>query len=291
MFTNASVVRHGPVSVRTLRCFRNSHSMRAALVPGKSPEHLLGLLAKRRDQWDLLYLDGVPDRDGLPDRLAAEARRLGGAGIVTRRFHHLALPIEGDWETYYYSLRKKKRHHLERLGRRLETDVGPLRWSPARETQVVLALDQHLELEQRSWKASRGEVILRDSRLSAFYREVGTRFAMRDRLQLDMLYAGDAHIASVVSLEFAGTRLTLKTSYDESFARYSPGWLVFPYLLQDAFSRRMRIVDFYNNISGLSFWTKERIPLADVLVFSPTPRGRLLAVARRTRAILRRAAS
>ncbi len=292
VFLCRSTERHAGFAVRTLRGWVNSHCERAGLVrigdPRAVAEALLAHWCRERGAWDQIRLDGC-DLDSALGRALVEASLARGVpASIAREWEHSRIAIDRPWSEFYRAIPPKVRHEQERLARRL-AEKGPCAWRSAREPAEVLeAFEAYLELERRSWKTGGGETIASDARLVAFYRDAVARMAERRRCQVDLLCFEGAPIGGVVSLLFGGRLLTLKTSYDQAFGRYSPGgWLTFRPLIEDAFERRLSLVDFYGFRPFLRRWTQEVDRYCDVALFSPTLRGRTAARVREWKGWLR----
>ena len=287
-FTNLEIRRYGPLALRTLRACRNSHSQRAALLVAMATEDsaraLFRGLVETRHEWNILRLDGVPTAQGLADRLVDAAATLGCVAQIDRRFAHVRVPIETDFATFYRAVKRKKRRDQERMMRRLADEHGQLTLRALRGVEAgSVGFEAFLGIERCSWKAFGGEAIGPDALLRSFYGEIARRFAARDLLEVDLLVAGGRPIAAGLSLRFGKHLLALKTVYDKRFDRFSPGWILYRHVLEQAFGRGLAAVDFYSDLPFARSWSKIVEPYADLVIFSPTPGGRLLALAKRAR--------
>jgi CelD/BcsL family acetyltransferase involved in cellulose biosynthesis len=112
----------------------------------------------------------------------------------------------------------QKRRNFERvLGERLRlVDRG----------SEPLAVERFLALEAAGWKGDARTAMLSIPGEADFFRAVCSTFAAGNRLRLLSLEAGDTTVAMRCDV-LAGDRLfSLKATYDEHFARFSPGLLL-----------------------------------------------------------------
>lgn len=116
---------------------------------------------------------------------------------------------------------------LRRQRRNLARDLGPVsscdaaRGSTAE--SLAAELDAFLELEGAGWKGRAGTAMASLDGHAAFFRESCTSLAAQDRLELWRLEAGKTVAARQCHVLAGGTVFHLKTTYDESLARLSPG--------------------------------------------------------------------
>jgi CelD/BcsL family acetyltransferase involved in cellulose biosynthesis len=119
-----------------------------------------------------------------------------------------------------------RRSKLRRLRPRLEADTGS-------EVRVVdhtvpgsalnHVIDDFLAMELRGWKGDDGGALSHDLDHAEFFREVCQGFARSGSLQLRALLAGGTTIAYQCNLVAGDTLFGFKTTFDESFRRWSPG--------------------------------------------------------------------
>ena len=178
-----------------------------------------------------LGLDRAPARHLVLEHVraggtAAQATRTaaGQLGLVTvlDTSHERALLERRPTGGYLDAMRSHHRRELNRLGRRLETELeGGL--SVTDEAGDEAALDAFLALERSGWKGRRETALASVPAHEAFFREVCRSFAADGRLQLLALYAGDRRVAMKCNLYSGEGGFCFKTAYDEQLARFSPG--------------------------------------------------------------------
>lgn len=120
----------------------------------------------------------------------------------------------------------KKRKELRRQRARLE-EIGPLRVQRSRDRQGLDQwIDDFLALERRGWKGERGSAMASDPRSERVFRQALADAATRGRLKRLALYCSDKPIAMLATFLSPPGAFSYKTSFDEDFARFSPGMLL-----------------------------------------------------------------
>jgi len=142
------------------------------------------------------------------------------------RQSHIVLKADADGEAFLqrtmsarrYKRMAKNRADLARLGRlesKLHTDPG----------EVMVALRHFLELEAAGWKGRENGAILKKPDALRFFLRTICDLAEAGRIRLDALELDGVPIGmSIVALS-GHTAYCWKTTFDERYAKYSPGML------------------------------------------------------------------
>jgi CelD/BcsL family acetyltransferase involved in cellulose biosynthesis len=172
-----------------------------------------------------VYLDGpvaVAFRDAAAGRRAHWAEHdVWGRPTVYAR----------EEETYLDdTLGSRSVRTLRRQRRHLERDLGPVEardvtraGSPA---VVQAEVEDFLAMESTGWKGRAGTALASDPAHAAFWREFCSAEAAAGRLQLWQLRAGDVVAARQCHVRQGGVVFHLKTTYDETLSKASPGVLL-----------------------------------------------------------------
>ena len=117
----------------------------------------------------------------------------------------------------------KHRKEIARQGRRLAA-LGRLtyRSASARE-DVKAATEQFLALEQQGWKGTRATALLSDIGLATFSRTMTRMMSGEAKCRIDWLELDGKPIAMAIILFSGGRAYFWKTTYDETYAAFSPG--------------------------------------------------------------------
>jgi hypothetical protein len=158
------------------------------------------------------------------DEALENACRARGVPLVERyRFERAALVPAAGGPAPREALSTSRRKQVERLRRRLERAVGPLEMTDAGLDPA--AFDAFVRLEAAGWKGTteEGGALQVVPGALEWFTDVADDLRSRGRLHLFTLTAGDEVVFVSVVLR-AGDRLySLMDTYDERFAKFSPG--------------------------------------------------------------------
>jgi CelD/BcsL family acetyltransferase involved in cellulose biosynthesis len=284
LFTHHDVERHYHVPVRTIRCWVNSHAQRASLFlrcdADAAAEAIIAHWARCAPQWDLLRLQGMPE-GAFARALMRHAAALRCRCLSVRTWAHSRLEIDRSWEDYFRRvISTDTRKEVERQGRRLD-ELGSTGWRNHGSTEAMtVAFDDFMKVEAASWKQLAGETIASRPTLVAFYRDVLRSFATKGEALVTVLYLDNSPICASLNLLARGRLLSLKTSFDERFAKYSPGSQLYRHLIAHAFREGLKEVDFYGKMAFSQRWTKDERCFIDLQILGPTMRSRLIGLAK-----------
>ncbi len=124
------------------------------------------------------------------------------------------------------SLSGKKRKELRRQHRRL-AEEGKLAVERSTDREGLDAwIDEFLALEQSGWKGRQGSALASDPRTVALFREALAGAVRRGRLERLAVRLDGRPLAMLANFICPPGAFSFKTTFDERFARYSPGVLL-----------------------------------------------------------------
>ncbi len=124
------------------------------------------------------------------------------------------------------SLSAKKRKELRRQQRRLE-DEGELTFKRDDDTGGLTHwIDDFLDLEKRGWKGKSGSALASDLRTARLFTNALEGAARRGRLERLSLMLDGKPIAMLANFITPPGVFSFKTTFDEDYARFSPGVLL-----------------------------------------------------------------
>jgi hypothetical protein len=274
----------GPIKVRTLELPRHEHLfLRDILVSDSarsavSLSTLTRLLRSSELKWDILCLWHVLD-----DSCTMAAYRLGAPRftVCAPRAQCFWIPAE-PWDDLIKRFHTKFRQTM-RKARRRGDELGTLTYRAVTTMpELEQACDEFMQVESSGWKgaAGTGTAIGLDPRLVEFYKDLARRFAEHGRCHIHVLRDGDKPIAAQFALLDQTTVYTLKTGYDESYSRISPGHL----LDQGTFEfcaniPGVKAINFASDAPYLEMWKPQRMAVHNLYAFHRTPIGLAAAAA------------
>lgn len=196
--------------------------------------------------------------------------------LTTPRGRGSFLPVEtGDWAQHRARLSKNFRQNLRKADNRLrEAGLVPsYEWLTGAEADPE-RLGIFLALESSGWKGRTGSSIAQDSKRLAFYRALVTNMHHRGWLEWHMMHVGEKTIAAHLAVRMHRSIVLLKIAYDEAYARYSPGTLLFEKLAEWAFADAD--TDELNCLTDMDWhklWQMQQREYLDHRYYPTTPAG------------------
>ncbi len=180
---------------------------------------LLERALSRRSREPLLLEDLAGDGPAAAIRQAAED--LGLVALRERRRERALLRRRVDGG-YLDGMQSHRRRELNRLGRRLEAELGGS-VSIIDEAEDERACDAFLALEASGWKGRGATALGSDPGHAAFFVRLCKAFREEGRLELLCLRVGGRRVAMKCNLYAGEGGFCFKIAYDEELARFSPG--------------------------------------------------------------------
>ncbi|HXV04506.1 MAG TPA: GNAT family N-acetyltransferase [Solirubrobacterales bacterium] len=159
-----------------------------------------------------------------------------------------ALP--GSFEELLAARSRNLRSQVGRRRRRLEKEgelaLRAVRGGPKLERD----LDAFLALEAAGWKGRRGTAIAADPNLLALYRGFAERASAQGRLRLYLLELDGRPVAAEYGCSLDRCGFLVKTAFDESLARFAPGFVLQAAVLEASIEEGLTRYDFLGGPDG-----------------------------------------
>ena len=185
-------------------------------------------------------------------QLAAQDQRL--AVLVRDDGASPIIRVSGDWDDYLRSRSSHFRREQARKCKKLE-GAWNVRWTTARTAKEwERAMTDVLVIERNSWKDRAGTSFLTEDGVASFYSNLARRCASRQWLRLHLLYLDDRPVAHIYGLVYKGEFYAVKTTYDEAYRSWSPGLVLFQYVIRQALQDGVSVFDLLGEESR---WKRE----------------------------------
>jgi len=163
--------------------------------------------------------------------------------------------VSGDYENYLEGLTIRFKRNLRRLGRKMKS-LPDVRYSFLTGKDAAgKTLGEFLELEASGWKTRGGSAILNAPSLIPFYSALARRLSELGWLELHCLHANGKMIAGHFAIRMACTLVVFKIAYDEEYASYSPGTLLFERMIKRGFeSGGLNEINFLSDHEWMKNW-------------------------------------
>lgn len=173
-----------------------------------------------------LHLTYLPEKSGLVRSLESVLGPQRPAAIVQREERALLQSDQSSDDYFAASMSGKKRKELRRQFNRL-SDLGSVTFH--RETdasQISDWTDIFLALESAGWKGKEGSALASNRDTEQMFRESLAGAAKAGRLERLSLSLDGRPIAMLVNFVTPPGAFSFKTTFDEDYARFSPGVLL-----------------------------------------------------------------
>lgn len=269
------------IKLRQLGFIYNVHTPRFDSIVARSSEEayraLWAHLSSHQAHWDLLLLCQLPAGSETLEKLPRLAARAGFLVGLWDSADSPYLPLYGQWESYFRSLKRKHRSNLRR-GLKLLNDLGPVELevvSPVDE--LGAALEEGLGIEGAAWKGKTGTAISSRPETRLFYTRLVENFGRRGWIRLQFLKVQGKRIAFGYCVCYRNKLYLLKPGYNPQYARYSPFNLLVAMALRHGFEEHLSEYDF---LGGAEEWKLRWTTLTRrhywLFVFRDSVRARLV---------------
>ena len=164
-----------------------------------------------------------------------------------------SIPGEYNFEEYWADRPKKVRKEIERIIRKLEREGTAISYHVISESaDLEDGLREYARLESSGWKGEQGSAIEADNLQGEFYARVLESYIEQGQAKIHQLKFDDVVVASLLTIEDERMIIVLKTTYDESLTKYSPGRLIDFYMLSASLSKdSAKSIENYTSASAL----------------------------------------
>lgn len=275
----------GPLRLRWFRAAANSHFPRFDVIHGAGDRDEVGRALRDFLQgwpgWDIVQFESAP-ASGVAWRLLELA---GEDGHLIRHHRTDASPwvdvnrfprgIDEIITTCPSNLRSQLRRSLKRL-RGMGNVEFRIVGSDHSPEAIRNAIDAFYQQEVAGWKGEAGTAILSDPATKAFYDLVVEDARGNGSLAICQLWCDDNLVATKLELVRKETMYELKSSYDETYSKCSPGHLIKAWSLDAAPGIGVQVLDNCGRSDAYKLaWTELANPFATCFVFNRTWRGGL----------------
>jgi CelD/BcsL family acetyltransferase involved in cellulose biosynthesis len=182
------------------------------------------------------------------------------------------LRVDGSLETYLTRLPARFKRNLRRLGRKV-SDQGEV--TASFHTGSVPCgehLAAFMRIEASGWKGRMGTAIVKDPRHIAFFTALTTRLAELGWLEWHFLRVNGKEIAGHLAVKMNRTLTLFKIAYDDEYAAFSPGNILFEKMIERAFtSGLVDEVNFLSDEPWMKNWGLSRRPYYDLYLHYKRP--------------------
>ena len=266
----------GWFKLKKIQFMTNFYSSRADFIFKRDPvgviRAILYFLDRKMGSWQNIELNYLPGNSttvqSLQDISVEDHLCLG----LRKSYQTPVVSMRSSWKNYYQDLKGHFKRNLRSREKRLSA-LGKISYQEYNGKGHGLkkqVLDDIFSVGSKSWKAQRGTDISSGHEVKAFYEELAKVSAQKGWLSLHLLKLGDRTIAFQYSLRYKDRLHLLKTEFDESYRKFSPGQLLQNKVLESAFNGRgINEFDFLGEAMDWKLeWNSSIYPHVDALLFN-----------------------
>lgn len=182
-------------------------------------------------------------------RYSPDFSRLDLAMIVSTHAHTIGIHPEMSFTDYWEGRSKNLKANVRRYFNRSEKEHGtPLLTKLTGHEEMATGVDRFGQIETAGWKGTAGTAVCSGNRQGDFYAKVLASFALSDQAAVYELRVGEQLAASRLAISNEEMLIILKTTYDESLARFAPGRILLYRLIEEQLeSRSGKAIEFYTD--------------------------------------------
>ena len=161
----------------------------------------------------------------------------------------MTMRCDQHFDDYWQSRSKNLRKSISRYQRKIDAEFpGGHLTVTSESVDMPGAVQRYGEIESAGWKGSAGTALHKDNVQGAFYSDLLSNQSDGHRSLVFYLHFGDKLVATRLAVASAGIMVILKTTYDETFAKFAPGRVLLKHVLQYACSQ--------DSLTSVEFYTK-----------------------------------
>lgn len=182
----------------------------------------------------------------------------------------ISIDVTGDFESYWQRRSRKLRQNVNRYINRIKREGRELSFVPIIESENENLVSAYGELESSGWKGKKNTAININNMQGKFYKRLLDSYSTTKGAIVYELYCDKKLIASRLCIKNKGMMVTLKTTYDEAYAKYAPGRILLFYMLKHEFDlNELETIEFYTNATSDQIsWSTGQRDIEHVTLFS-----------------------
>ncbi len=231
---------------------------------------------KKRLSWDMLRIKGVYG--------SSYAMNLFAFAPFGRRFKKKVSVCSSlslaPFDTMMKKVSKKKRKNWRNKRNKL-LKQPVVRFQTVGETsQLDEAYRLFLDVERSGWKGRQGSAIALNSKAKQFYKTLYTTLGAMGSCEIHLLWINGTPAAAEFVLMGAQSAYTLKTGYNETYKKFSPGHFLLEYMMQHYYETHSNInrLNLMTGRTYLDYMLPEKESVYDLYFYGDTIKAEWLSI-------------
>lgn len=240
------------------------------LVLDDKPEITAGFINSLIDNggFDFISLNSfVPESD----KMEVLCNTVSARGLKFEKvdYRYAMVDLKSGYDHYYSSLNSKRRNNLKRHAKRISSmgnwQIDTIKAGNSWKSLSV-PVDKMFSIYNKSWKVQEGGQLAEHHQ--KFYEEVASRFDKRGMTDIAILSINNKDTAFIFAIVERGFYYDVSVSYDESFAKISPGIFLMHELFKILPSIDIHTVISHGDRDYKKNWLTAFVPQTSVFIFS-----------------------
>lgn len=230
----------------------------------------LAYLDNCADDWDIIDIDEQLHND---DTEAIRKHfRSGGYLVAESETLCPYIKVDSSWQHFFDTRSRRMRSNIRRLRRRL-AELGDVKVRRVvTQSELDAAMEQHCNIEARSWKAQKKIDLKSSASNYFFYTSIATIFGARGEFELRMLECSGTVVASTFGIRNNGVFQSLRIAHDSQYNKYSPGTVLESYELEELFDGGIQCYEFIGSfLANKLRWTETVYKTSNIHVYRRNP--------------------
>lgn len=225
-------------------------------------------IARHHARWHFIRLSPVCEYSSTLSLVEYEAERYGKRIYKQAVEANAYIDVTSDWNEYRMCIPARVRKTLAAQDRKLR-EIGNVSYEEfTSAADIKIRFDDLLSIEQRSWKWDVG-VSINSVAFGEFYRSFAEVAARKHWIRLWMLKLDDKYIAYDLNAVYNGNLVSLKTSYDDTYRKYSPGNLLTWHEFERFFTDGVKRINLmWGDFIAKQRWSTQLEPYCELFVFN-----------------------
>lgn len=245
-------------------------------------ENIFDFIFKNFKNWDIFYLPFLSKTGRLHAYIKAHHKHF------LRNTIQSTAPViqnEKNFNTYFQTLKRKKRYNLNRERKKLFL-LKDIAIEKVNENTVPADLDKKLSelFRLHKLRARRKGIVSTFSgkRIYQFHRDIVHRFHQNGWLRLNFLSSQRQPVAAAYGFVFGGRYSYYQSGMDPAWEKLSPGKILIFEIIKEEFGRGTREFDFLGGQSSYkTFWANQSRHLSSVKLYNRNFKGIAACLSRR----------
>jgi CelD/BcsL family acetyltransferase involved in cellulose biosynthesis len=233
-------------------------------------------LLARRNQWDLLFLEGVSVENG---KLVRHLKARKWKVRTLQNYSCFYLPLYSPFEDFEQTIKRNLIRNIKRRRKRL-TQIGVVQWKELihfQDPDLFSLFEEMMLLYQKRWSSLQNGAqnkILNNRLFLKFMKNITEEFYKRQWLSINFLTINGRSIAASYNFKFNKKIFSYMLCFDPKYKTYGPGFICLWESLRFYINAGYKIFEFLRGDERYKLqWTDRNRKEQDILIIKMSLKG------------------